>query len=115
MTRDRARLLAVLDAITRVERHARAGRAAFFGDETIHDAVFYRIGNVGESVKGLSSPFKARHPEVPWKQIAGIRDIINHNYSGVDPTVVWNTVEDDLPRLKRNVERILATDPDVME
>ena len=113
MTRDRARLLEVLDAIGRVERHAAAGRDAFMTDERVHDAVLYRIGSLGESVKGLSPPLKARHPGVPWKQMAGIRDVVNHKYYGLDLTTIWNTIENDLPPLKASVERILAEDPEV--
>jgi uncharacterized protein with HEPN domain len=113
VTRDRARLLEILDAIARVQRHAAAGQKAFFEDERVHDAVLYRIGSVGESVKGLSSPFKARHPEVPWKQMAGIRDIVNHKYYGIDLTIIWNTIENEFPPLKASVERILASDPEL--
>jgi uncharacterized protein with HEPN domain len=113
MTRDRARLLEVLDAIARVFRHAQAGRDAFFENEVVHDAVLYRIGSVGESVKGLSSPFRERHPNVAWKQIAGIRDVVNHKYHGIDLNIVWETIERDLPDLKTSIERILATDPEV--
>lgn len=113
MTRDRARLVEVLDAIGRIERHTAAGKVAFFENDLVHDAVLYRIGSVGESIKGLSTPFRLRHPEVPWKQIAGIRDVVNHQYYGIDLTVVWNTIENDLPALKADVARILVEDPEV--
>ena len=113
MTRDRARLLEILDAIARIRRYTAGGRAAFLSSEVVQDSVTYRIGNIGESVKGLSTPFRDRHPDVAWKQIAGMRDVVNHNYASVDLDVVWATVERDLPHLERAIERILASDRDV--
>ena len=115
MTRDRARLLEILDAAERIERYAQRGRDVFFADELIHTFMLYRIGSIGESVKGLSTPFRTRHADVPWKQIAGMRDLVNHRYFGVDLEIVWTTVERDIPALYAAVSRILATDPDVAE
>ncbi len=113
MTRDRARLLEVLDAIGRVERHAATGREAFFADDLVHDAVLSRIGSLGESVKGLSPPFKARHPGGALE--AGGR----HPRRG-QPRVLrprpHRHLEHDrerLPPLKASVECILAEDPEV--
>ncbi len=115
MNRDRARLREILDAIERIDRYASRGREVFYGDELIHTFMLYRIGSIGESVKGLSTPFRARHPDVGWKQIAGMRDLVNHRYFDVDLDVVWATVERDIPALRAAVTRILATDPDVRE
>lgn len=113
MNRDRSRLLEILDAIERIDRYAARGRDAFYADELIHTFMLYRIGSIGESVKGLSTPFRARHPDVPWKQIAGMRDLVSHRYFGVDLDVVWATVERDIPALRTAVMRILTTDADV--
>jgi uncharacterized protein with HEPN domain len=115
LTSDRARLLEVLDAIGLVLRHTARGKETFFHDEMVRDAALYRVGSIGESVKGLSTPFRKRHPEIEWKEIAGIRDIINHKYYNVDLDIVWTAIERDLPALKAGVEGILATDPEVSE
>jgi uncharacterized protein with HEPN domain len=79
----------------------------------VHDAALYRIGSVGESVKGLSTPFRQRHANVPWKAMTGMRDIVNHKYYGIDLEIVWTTIERDIPALRRDIEAILSNDPEV--
>lgn len=75
--------------------------------------MLYRIASIGESVKGLSTPFRERHGDVRWKQIAGMRDFVNHRYFGIDLSVVWDTVERDIPVLAAAVTRILVSDPEL--
>ncbi|MEJ7812301.1 MAG: HepT-like ribonuclease domain-containing protein [Gemmatimonadaceae bacterium] len=67
MTRDRTRLLEILDSIERINRYVPRGKEAFHEDELVHTVISYRISSIGESVKGLSTPFRERHPDVPWK------------------------------------------------
>ena len=115
MTRIQARLREMLDAIQRIESYVRPGRDEFFANELIHSSVLYRLGSLGESAKGIPSPFRDRHPEIGWKQITGIRDIVNHKYYGVDLESVWATVERDLPPLKAQLLDLLASDPELQE
>jgi uncharacterized protein with HEPN domain len=89
------------------------GRAAVDADELTSTFMLYRSGGVGESVEGLSTPCRERHPDVGWKQIAGMRDLASHRYVGIDLDVVRDTVERDVPVLRATVARILATDPAV--
>ena len=62
---------------------------------------------VGEAVKNLSEALKASHATVPWKRIAGMRDKMIHEYFGVNLQLVWDAVEQELPRLKQEMEAIL--------
>ena len=55
----------------------------------------------------MSSERKDAHPEIPWKKIAGLRDVVIHDYAGMDWRTVWNIVESDLPKLYRVIERML--------
>lgn len=64
----------------------------------------HQILIVGEAVKRLSPEFRAAHPEVPWKAIAGTRDKLIHFYEGVDLEEVWKMVDSDLPALIRQIE-----------
>jgi uncharacterized protein with HEPN domain len=72
------------------------------------DAVVRRLAVIGEAVKGLPEPFRARYPEVPWCSIAGARDVLVHEYFRVDLELAWEMVQNDLPELARNVRRILT-------
>ena len=62
---------------------------------------------IGEAVKKLSSELKKGHPEIPWKDVAGMRDKLIQDYFGVDLDAVWDTVRKDIPRLKDEIESLL--------
>lgn len=99
----------IRDAISDIQQYASVDRAAFHGDRMRQDAIIRKLEIIGEAVKKLSDRATSRSPEIPWKQIAGMRDRLTHDYFGVDLALVWTAVEQDLPRLKAAVERLLAT------
>ena len=72
------------------------------------DAVVKRLENIGEAIKHLPDATRNRHPQIEWKQIAGMRDRLIHDYLEVDYEIVWRVVQDDLKPLKAAVEDILA-------
>ena len=108
MRRDAQRLRDILEAIERIERAADRGRAAFEADEMVQVWILHYIQILGEASRALSEPLRTRHPEVPWSLIIGMRHILVHDYFGIDLGEVWAVVERDLPRLRKNVEAILA-------
>jgi uncharacterized protein with HEPN domain len=77
-------------------------------DPLLHDALLYEFIVVGEAVKNLSSKTTARVPEVPWQDIAGLRDLIAHEYFHIDIQRVLEIVEHDLPPLEEAMIRLLA-------
>lgn len=113
--RDRERLLDVLDAVGQIEPHVARGREVFFDDALVRTFITYWIAGAGEAVKGLSADLRTRHAEVDWRRATGMRDVISHNYRGLDLDRVWDTAQAFMPVLKAAVERILATDPGVRE
>ncbi|MDZ4257016.1 MAG: DUF86 domain-containing protein [Gemmatimonadales bacterium] len=74
------------------------------------DAVVRRLAVIGEAVKGLPESFRSRHPEIPWRSIAGARDVLVHEYFRVDLELAWEMVQHDLPELARNVRSIIAAE-----
>ncbi|MFN3928994.1 MAG: DUF86 domain-containing protein [Thermoflexus sp.] len=97
----------ILDAIARIERYAVRGREVFEQDELIQVWIFHHLQIIGEAAARLSRDFHQAHPEVPWPQIVAMRNILVHEYFGVDLGEVWQTVEHDLPALKHAIETIL--------
>ncbi len=97
----------ILDAIVRIERYAARGREAFEQDELIQTWIIHHLQIIGEAAAKLSRDFHKAHPEVPWPQIVAMRNVLVHEYFGVDLEEVWRTVEYDLPSLKHAVEEIL--------
>ncbi len=104
--RDRLYLGHILEAIIAIETFTTDGRDAFFADPKTQSAVVRQIEIIGEAVKRLSPELTAANAHVPWRQIAGTRDRLIHAYFRVDLDAVWAMVEQDLPQLKADVQRI---------
>ena len=104
----RERLLDILEAIERIERYASQGKAAFERDELIQVWMVSHIQIIGEASNALPQEFQMQYPEVPWRNIVGMRHILVHNYFEVDLDVVWTTLERDIPPLKQAIEAMLA-------
>lgn len=98
----------IRDSIGRIESYIERGKEAFFRESIVQDAVIRNLEVIGEAVKNLSAEMRSRHPEIPWAQIAGMRDVLIHGYFGVRLETVWNAVERRLPELKAHVERLLG-------
>lgn len=108
MKGDRLYVAHILECIQRIELYARGGPEAFLKTPMAQDAAIRNFEVIGEAAKRVSPGLKQAHPEVPWRRIAGFRDVLIHDYMGVDLNEVWNIVERELPDLKRKVEAILG-------
>lgn len=85
-------------------------RAELLDDETISKAIVRSLEIIGEATKKLPDDLKNANPEINWSDIAGMRDILIHNYFGIDYDVVWNTINIDIPALYSQLQIIIETE-----
>lgn len=98
----------ILDSVQKIEEYTKGIDFAEFDSNTKHqDAVIRRLEIIGEAVKSLPADLKAQYPAIPWKQIAGMRDILIHEYAGVSLPRVWKVVTDHLQTLKEAADKAL--------
>ena len=108
MKRDKAYLRHTLDAISNVEKFIEGvNKENFLGNVEKQYAVLRGLEIVEEATKNLSEELKKKHPNIPWKEIAGMRDKLIHQYFGVNLDLVWETIKTKLPELKNQISRIL--------
>lgn len=103
-------LFDILESIDAVEKYTKnISKDKFFNNLKTQDAVIRRIEIIGEAVKHLSVSFKNKYSNIKWKEIAGTRDVLIHNYAGVDVDLVWEIIRKDILILKKYINKILPT------
>jgi uncharacterized protein with HEPN domain len=105
---DRVYLSHIRDAIERIDNYTSGGRDEFLTNEMAQDAVIRNLEVIGEAVKGLSEELRSANPDIPWKQIAGMRDVLIHHYFGVKLETVWGVVAEHLEPLGTKVKALLV-------
>lgn len=109
MTRDRVYLQHILDACQKVESYIGIGQDSFLRESHWQDAVIRQLEIIGEATKRLSQKFREDNPLIPWRRIAGLRDVLIHDYFGVDVTAVWEVATREIPKLKQQIDTILRS------
>jgi uncharacterized protein with HEPN domain len=101
------RLRDMLEAIEHIERYASRGREAFDRDELIQNWIVRHLQIVGEAARAMPQEVRERAPNIPWSKIIGMRHILVHDYFRIDTEIVWDVLEQDLPRLKQSLQALL--------
>jgi uncharacterized protein with HEPN domain len=106
--RQRLYLKDILERIRRIAIASAEGHEAFIESVILQDAVIRSFEVIGEIVKRLDPTLTAAHPDIPWRRIAGFRDVLIHRYEQVDLDAVWRIVVEDIPPLQTAAEAMLA-------
>lgn len=97
----------ILEAIKKIEKYAKGLTFEELKEnDLVIDGVVRNLEIIGEAAKNIPASVKQKYPDIEWKKISGLRDILAHEYFGVDLEVVWNIVTEKIPVLKKNIMRI---------
>lgn len=98
----------ILECLELIEGYAKGmTKEELSKDELRTDAIVRRIEIIGEAAKNIPNSIKKHHPTVPWRAMAGMRDIIVHQYYGIEVDEIWGVIKKDAPRLKKQMQTIL--------
>jgi len=107
MKNDIAYVRHIRECIRRIEENVAEGRDRFIESHVLQDAVLRNLQTMSESTQHLSDALKAAHPEIEWARIAAFRNVLVHNYLGIDIDRVWEITQRDVPELKRAILTML--------
>jgi len=94
----------ILECLRRIEENTSGGYEAFMGSHTLQDAVLRNLQTMAEATQRLSEGAKAARPAVQWRAISGFRNVLVHNYLGIDLEQIWSIVQRDVPALRAALE-----------
>src|SRR5438128_1095108 len=100
MREDRVYLQHIVECIRRIEENTGQGREEFLQSHTLQDAVLRNLQTLSEATQRLSDDSKAKHPQIEWPRIAAFRNVLVHNYLGLDLEIIWQITQRDVPELK---------------
>lgn len=94
----------IIESIELIEEYVKnKTEVDFFSSRQLQDSVIRRLEIIGEAAKNLPSEIKEKNPDIPWKKMAGLRDVLIHEYFGVDLELTWQIIQNDIPVLKRQI------------
>jgi len=98
----------ILDCIERIQLYvSNMDQDAFSDNLIVQDAVVRQLEIIGEATKRISKDFRQKYPDIPWIDMAGMRDVLIHDYIEVDFDIVWLTVNEQIPVLKKQINSLL--------
>jgi uncharacterized protein with HEPN domain len=107
MKEDGVYLQHIAECIRRIEENTSKGREEFQRSHTLQDAVLRNLQTLSEATQRLSAGTRDKHPEIEWTRIAAFRNVVVHNYLGIDLEIIWAITQRDVPELKRAISAVL--------
>lgn len=98
----------ILDAIQQIEKYIKLGKEKYSNDELIQTWMIHHLQIIGEAANKLSTQIQEKYSEVKWYQIVGMRNLLIHEYFGVDLEEIWNTIINDIPLFKKTIVKMIS-------
>jgi len=108
MKDDKVYLTHIVECIQYILEYTQSGEEEFYKQRIIQDAVIRNLEIIGEATKNISKEYRNQYPDIPWREMAGLRDVLIHDYLGVDLKIVWAVVKNELPRLLTQIKNLLS-------
>jgi uncharacterized protein with HEPN domain len=109
LRRDRLYLLDILNACKKIERYlSKKTYDDFANDEVLFDATVRNLQNIGEAVRFISEDLRELRPDIEWRRIVGLRNLLVHHYFGLDEEIVWDLAVNRCPQLQHAISDILG-------
>lgn len=109
MNKDILYLTHIREAIRNISNFTEGGKSEFIQSKLIQDAVIRNLEVIGEATKKISKEVRENESDIPWKEMAGLRDVLIHDYFGIDIYIVWNVVINELPGIEEKIDLILES------
>lgn len=109
MSRDyRLYLEDIIESSERIQKYTKGMTyEKFASDNLVGDAVVRNLEIIGEAAKNIPPEIKKKHSEIEWRKVAGVRDIIAHEYFGVNTMIIWDIVKNKVPEVNKSIKKIL--------
>ena len=107
MKDDELYIIHIGECLARIAQYVAGGRETFMHSTLIQDAVLRNLQTIGQSVGRFSETLREAHPEMDWRSIIGLRNVLVHDYLGINLERIWDTIECDVPNLQRTMVAIL--------
>jgi len=108
MKDDKIYLFHIIECIENIKDYVAPGKSVFFESKLIQDAVIRNLEIIGEATKKISAELRQKENNIPWREMAGLRDVLIHDYFGVDLSIIWNVVEKELPKIHTLIKDIMS-------
>ena len=105
---DEVYLRHILECLNRIQEYTAGSKKTFLADHKTQDAVLRNLQVMAESTQKISGEIKNAHSELPWKKLGGFRNILVHNYLGINIERIWKIVEEEVPSLRSKISKILG-------